>query len=208
MPHFTDITGLAGIALAIVACALRLPVAKRLQSKQKAWLASALLVALAIPFGGLSAAELIRGITGDLSITTLVVALALRGNGGTANALSHEPLAGAAIGYTEKYSLLVLIAITAAALYPMALGVGMFDPYRLGFGNLWLIAGLLLVTLIAWIRHYTLVALSIALAVLAWSLGWYESNNLWDYLLDPWVSIYALGALLKHTVSIAAKRLF
>ena len=208
MPHFTDISGLAGIALAIVAYALRLPVATRMPPRQQAWLAGALLVALAIPFGGLSAAELIRGITGDLSITTLVVVLALRGNGGTANALSHEPLAGAAIGHHEKYSLLAFVTITALALYPFALGVGMFDPYRLGFGNLWLIAGLLLVTLIAWIRHYTLVALSISLAVLAWSLGWYESNNLWDYLLDPWVSIYALSALVKHTVSIAAKRLF
>jgi len=41
-------------------------------------------------------------------------------------------------------------------------------------------------------------ALSIALAVAAWSFGWYESTNLWDYLLDPWLAIYALIAQLKH----------
>ena len=38
------------------------------------------------------------------------------------------------------------------------------------------------------------------LAALAWSLGWYESGNLWDYLLDPFVAIYALCAIAIQTV--------
>lgn len=192
MMHFTDLTGLAGIALAIVALALRLPVLARLQPKPKMWLAGALLMAVIVPLGALSAVEFVRGVTGDLSITTLLLlVLALRSNAVTA--------------VQQKFGLLVLIALGAVALYPFALGVGMFDPYRMGFGNQWFIAGLLLLTLLAWLRHYTLMAWAIALAVLAWSAGWYESNNLWDYLIDPWVTIYAVSALTKRLVSRAGR---
>jgi hypothetical protein len=49
-----------------------------------------------------------------------------------------------------------------------------------------------LAALAAWIWNYYLVALCIAFAILAWTVGWYESSNLWDYLLDPWIAIYAL----------------
>ena len=204
MMHLTDITGLAGISLAIAALALGLPVAARLQPKLQAWLSSAILVTANIPFGGMSGAEYVRGITGDLSIAALLL-LALPMLGHRSNPLSQKLTA---IKHAEKYSLLAFVAIAALALYPCALGIGMFDPYRLGFGNLWLIAGLLFIALMAWARQHTLVALSLSLAVLCWSIGWYESNNLWDYLLDPWVSIYALAVLVKRGVSMAGKQLF
>jgi hypothetical protein len=40
------------------------------------------------------------------------------------------------------------------------------------------------------------VALGLSLAVLAWALGLYESRNLWDYLVDPLVAAWGIGALL------------
>jgi hypothetical protein len=210
MMHFTDITGLAGVALAIVTLALRLKFLARLQLQLKIALACGLLILAVIPFGGLSAAEFVRGISGDLSVTSLVL-LALflvlprplsggRANMGAETLLYHRanlrPSRPPARG-----KFLILIVIAALALYPFALGVSTFDPYRLGFGNLWFIAGLLIVVLAAWIRQYTLIAFSISLAVLAWSVGWYESNNLWNYLIDPWVSVYALAALVKKRIS-------
>jgi hypothetical protein len=206
MMHFTDITGLAGVALAMVTLALRLRFLARLQLQLKIGLASGLLILAVIPFGGLSAAEFVRGISGDLSVTSLVL-LALflvlprplsggRANMGAETLLYHRanlrPSRPPARG-----KLLILIVIAALALYPFALGVSAFDPYRLGFGNLWFIAGLLIVVSAAWFRQYTLIAMSISLAVLAWSVGWYESNNLWNYLLDPWLAIYSCGALVK-----------
>lgn len=201
--HLTDITGLAGIALAIAALALRLPVAARLQPTLQAWLAGAILVAVNIPCGGLSVAEVVRGITGDLSIATLALLLLPlvlpRTNG---RAPSRAKI------LSEFNLTLLLLACAAVALYPMALGIGMFDPYRLGFGNLWFIAGLLFIASAAWVRGYALIALSLSLAMLAWSLGWYESNNIWNYLLDPWVSIYALVLFIKRAISITAKRVF
>jgi hypothetical protein len=65
---------------------------------------------------------------------------------------------------------------------------------------------LLLLALAAWFWKSTLIALGIAFATIAWAAGWYESNNLWDYLLDPFVSIYALAAIVVHTVKAMAQR--
>ena len=98
--------------------------------------------------------------------------------------------------------LLALIALAAFALYPMALGASAYDPYRLGYGNLQFIVVLLLLALVAWFWKYWLIALCIALAILAWAAGWYESNNLWDYLLDPFAAIYALAAIMIHAVKL------
>jgi hypothetical protein len=163
-------------------------------------LAGLVFFAALVPFGGLSAAEFVRGIVGDLSVTTLLLlALALL------SAIRRKQFTDE-ISEEQRSVLLMLIAFTALAFYPLALGIGMFDPYRLGFGNLWFIGGLLLLSLIAWKRQYTLVALSISLALLAWSGGWYESNNLWEYLLDPWVAIYALGTAIKLGVSTWRKK--
>jgi len=95
----------------------------------------------------------------------------------------------------------VLVVLAAAVLYPMALGIGLFDPYRLGYGSSWFLGFLLLLALAAWFWRLYWVALSLALAVLAWGIGWYESANLWDYLLDPLLAVYALGALVKQNMA-------
>ena len=94
-----------------------------------------------------------------------------------------------------RFALLAAVAAAALALYPMALGLGLFDPYRLGYGSPWLLGGLFAVALAAWLGRVEVLAVCIALATLAWSVGWYDSTNLWDYLLDPLVSFYALGTL-------------
>jgi hypothetical protein len=36
----------------------------------------------------------------------------------------------------------------------------------------------------------------IAIAIIAWAAHWNESANLWDYLLDPFLAIWALLALI------------
>lgn len=206
MMPFTDISGLAGVVFAIVVLTLRLPIAARLPAKKQVWLAGAILCVVSIPFGGLSVTEFARGLTGDLSMTTLLLlSLAGYGNRGSL-ALSGQ---GEEISWGlqgNKNTLFALIVIAALALYPFALGIGMFDPYRLGFGNLWFMAGLSVVAMAAWVRRDSMVVLSLSLAVLAWGVGWYESSNLWDYLLDPWVAIYALSALIKRGLSRVAKQ--
>ena len=193
MPNFTDLAGLAGAASAMAASLLLLPRVKRLAESHLAILTGSVFIAALIPFGDIPLAAYVRGVTGDLSITTIVLLWC---------ALSRPLLKTSpgceAADSRHRLALLALIALAALALYPMALGLGAFDPYRLGYGNRLFITMLLLAALAAWFWKYYLVALCIALATLAWAIGWYESGNLWDYLLDPFVSIYALAVTMSH----------
>lgn len=196
MHNFTDLAGLAGVASALAAALLLLPWIKRLTSRQRAWATGAVFVATLIPFNVLPIAAYVRGATGDLSITTLVLLWC---------ALLRPWTVCAAADHRHRLALLAFVALAAVALYPMALGFGAFDPYRLGYGNGQFVAALLLIALAAWFRKNYLLALCIALATLAWAAGWYESGNLWDYLLDPFVSIYALAAIMTHAVKTLVK---
>lgn len=186
IPQLTDLTGLAGIATAMTAMVLLLPRVKQLGKRNLAILIAAIFIVTLIPFYGLPLAGYVRGMIGDLSITSVVLAWA---------ALLQPYCLDA-----EKKSrtpLLILIVTAALFLYPMTLGMSLYDPYRLGYGDILLVGVVLLIACFAWLAHQTLITLCIALATLAWSLRWYESSNLWDHLLDPLVAIYALGALLK-----------
>lgn len=179
MIPYTDITGLAGNALALAAIALRLPPLARLAPHGRLAAAAALMLIALIPLGALPLAGYLRGAIGDLSMPTMLL---------LANFIAGHTWRAPA----GKTHLLALIAVAALLFYPLALGVGSFDPYRLGYGHYGLLAILLFVALgSAWLRAYW-VAASIALAVLAWSAGCYESSNLWDYLLDPLVACYAI----------------
>lgn len=189
MIAFTDITGLASSAIAITALAARLPGVARLRRPYLAPLLCVVAIATLIPLGDLPLAAYVRGAIGDLSIPSLMLLL-----------LSvSAPLCGGPRSDTQsRFALLALIALAAVGLYPMALGAGLFDPYHLGYGSPWLVGVLLLIALAACWRRLPLVALCLALAVLAWSGGWYESANLWDYLLDPLLATYAIGALIRR----------
>lgn len=184
MMHFTDATGLFGCALAITVLAARLPLIARLIPQYRAWVLGGIFIAALVPAGSIALAGYVRGITGDLSITALLLlgASLLR-------TLTGWP------GLYGRDKLLLLAVVAAAVFYPMALGWGGYDPYRLGYGSNGLLAGLLLLALLAGWKGYSAITFVLSAAVLAWSLGWYESTNLWDYLLDPLVSIYALVAL-------------
>jgi hypothetical protein len=133
----------------------------------------------------LSLAGYLRGYVGDLSITTWVVlSIILFGKGRSL--------------VSQRHDLLVLIALTALIFYPLALGLGLFDPYRLGFGHIGFMVSLLLLSLWCVYQQKNLIVWSICLALFAWTVGWSESNNMWDYLIDPWLSVYAVGAMIRH----------
>jgi len=185
----TDLTGLFGITLAIFALLVRVPRVQVFPLQQRATVLGAAVVLVSIPLWGLSFAGFVRGITGDLSIATLVLlALALlRG-------LSGRTL----VDDANRLLMLRAIAIVAVAFYPLSLGFSAFDPYRLGYGNLWFMVILLGLAIWSVLRYSMFFALCIALAVAAWSVGWYESPNVWDYLLDPWLAIYAIAIQVKY----------
>lgn len=191
MTNITDLTGLASSATIIAAAFLLLPAVAGLARNRLAALLALVFVLALIPLNGLSLAAYLRGHIGDLSITTMVMLW-----GGFLKpwncCKANSPM--------QRNTLLAAIAAGAVLLYPMALGWTAYDPYRLGYGDPLFAGILLLVALAAWYRDQRTIALCIALSMLAWTAGWYESGNLWDYLLDPFVAVYAVSVLLASGV--------
>lgn len=194
MMSFTDWTGMSGLALVWLLLALRLPVAARLSNPKRALFVAATYCVVMLPVFGLSLAGFLRGMVGDLSLTSVLLL-------GAALFTRLRLLAGGAADTVwdarDRFGLLVFLSATALLLYPFALGVGILDPYRSGFASVAFIVVLALLSLWAMRRNLTLLPLAIALAVLGWSLGWYESTNLWDYLIDAPLAMYAISATLQ-----------
>jgi len=197
MLNFTDLTGLTSVAVAISAACLLLPGIAGFTRIQRTTLLAVVFVLALIPLGGIPLAAYVRGVSGDLSITMLVLLCC---------ALLMPSLGCNTEDIKARYVLLTLIALVALMLYPLALGFTSFDPYRLGYGDTWFIAALLLIALSAWAFKYYLIASCIAMATIAWAGGWYESDNLWDYLLDPWLAIYALFSITLRVARIFSNK--
>ena len=187
MPSLTDVMGLASATTAIAAVVLALPGIARLRREHPSLLLGTATVISLTPLVALPAAAYVRGVIGDLSITTMVVLL---------RSLLRPVFRWGPLDAKSGLAVQVLVTVGGLALYPPALGLGPFDPYRLGYGASWLLFALLLLAMAAWFLRLHRVTLCIALAVLAHAVGWYESRNLWDYLLDPLLSTWGLCALL------------
>jgi hypothetical protein len=122
----------------------------------------------------------VRGVTGDLSIvlTLLLWSSLLPSN-------KSAPIA-------FKFA----VAIISLCFYPFALGVAMVDPYSWGYGSIAFLVAVLFFALVCGVANWGKGVWIIAIAILAWAAHWHESANLWDYLLDPFLAIWALIALI------------
>ncbi|MGV0981326.1 MAG: hypothetical protein ACOYB0_03075 [Polynucleobacter sp.] len=121
----------------------------------------------------------VRGVTGDLSIVTLLLLWS-----SVLPSAKKTPL-----GFKVP---LALIAIT---FYPLALGFGMIDPYAWGYGSIGLLIAVVLFAMICGLVGWTKGVWILSFAIIAWAAHWHESANLWDYLLDPFLAIWALFAI-------------
>ena len=191
---FTDWTGLSGLALVWVLLALRLPIAVRLSRPQRLLFVLAIYGIVLLPILGLSLAGFLRGLVGDLSTTSLLLLVA------ALVARLRQLAGGEGVAWwsmRERFVLFLFVSVLALLLYPFALGLGMLDPYRSGFGGIGLLVMLALLSLWSMRRASYLLPAACSLAVLAWSMGWYESTNIWDYLIDVPLAIYAIMRMLK-----------
>jgi hypothetical protein len=189
MPRGADLFGLATAACATAALLLALPGVARLRRRYPmGTLLGALALSLA-PLGALPPAGYVRGVVGDLSVTALLLLLRhlLR------PALGLGPIDG-----RSRIALQSLAAAGGLLLYPLTLGFGPADPYRVGFADPRLVCALLLLAGGAFLARLHFVASCLALGVLAWAAGMGESRNLWDYVLDPIVAAWGAGALLAR----------
>ncbi len=123
-------------------------------------------------------AAYVRGVTGDLSIVLTL--------------LLWSSLLPASKPTPVAFKL--AIAIIAIGFYPFALGLGMIDPYAWGYGSIAFLVVVLAFALVCGLANWSKGVWIIAIAIIAWSAHWHESANLWDYILDPFLAIWALAA--------------
>jgi hypothetical protein len=146
---------------------------------------------LLAPFGAIGApwslpfAAYIRGVTGDLSILSLMLIICTWSGLNVFRIASITP---------------ILIAVVAILFYPFALGFTMFDPYAWGYHSSVFVGTVLLVAAIYFFAKHSWEALMISIAVIAWSIHWHESINLWDYLLDPFLAVWAIGLSIRWVI--------
>jgi hypothetical protein len=125
-------------------------------------------------------AAYVRGMVGDLSVVTTLLLW-------SAVLLNTKPV---------PISFKLFIAIVAMTFYPLALGLGMMDPYAWGYASLPFFIAVLFVAVICGLANWSRGVWIIAIAIIAWSAHWHESANLWDYLLDPILAIWAVVAIV------------
>ncbi len=142
-----------------------------------------MLLGLLVPVNGLSVAQWLRSVVGDLSVLTLLVFL---------NILMQRLFNFSLFGASSRKLLLVGVVVIGVMFYPLALGLAAYDPYQLGFLPVFLSVLLISTSLLAWFRNHRDLAVILLLPLVAYNLQMLESTNLWDYLLDPVLLIYAL----------------
>ena len=172
--------------LALVWCLQR--AARLLKHPLRGWMLLAATGAIAavvmvVPVEGLVIARWVAGLNANFSVP-LTVMLAL--------IVWEEIFDRSRFSEREWATAWGFGAIGGLVLYPMALGLGSFDPYEWGWpiSPLFLVIGVLTAWLIWRGNRFGLLLL---LAAAAFQLRLLESANYWDYLLDPIYSLVSLG---------------
>jgi hypothetical protein len=147
------------------------------------------LVVLCIPIAGLAPVFYLRGVFGEFSLTSTLVLVGLALCRGTGKALLPK---------SELIWLAGLVGLTALWFYPMSLGAGMIDPYQWGFQPKLVALAVVATGVLAWLKGHNLIVAVLSLGLLGFQFGLLESNNLWDYLLDPFAAITALVYLSSN----------
>lgn len=178
--------GYLGCMLLVAAFVAWLAGHRRVSSGVRASVALVTAALLLIPVGDLLVVEYLRGIIGDLSIVTQVLLAAF--------------LAGRVAEERQLGAIMATAVVAAVFLYPAALGVIQFDPYALGYASPYFIAALAGLTLAAWYLRFEWLAACLLVAVVAKVAGVLESHNLWDYLLDPLLVLYAVFWLCRKAL--------
>lgn len=188
MIGFTDITGLLSTTLFSTTVLCLVFPFNRISVPGRCAVFFLFICLVFVPFAPGSAAVYMRSFIGDLSITNLLILFStLLGQVFGLNLVQRRT--------THRFCLLLLPL--ALVFYPLAMGLGKYDPYALGYGSPYLLGIVFLITLLAWTVDQRFIATSLSLSVFCYAIGWYESNNLWDYLIDPVLTVYALAVFIK-----------
>ena len=134
-------------------------------------------------------AEFMHGVSGTPSLTLLALAI-WQLSGREPSPLTHR-------------SALTLLAV-AIPFYALALGIGPFDPYAIGYQPLPLLAASLPLAALLWWRRLNGWLLILALGLAGYASGIF--NNLWDALFDSLLALVALGVVIRQQFTRQATR--
>lgn len=183
-----DLWGLVGSALVLAWGVMAVIPLKKTSARR---LVAAALTGMAfLPlWKGLSAAAYLRGMVGDVSAVTVMLSMMslFGGEGGKNNARDW---------------FLGMILLSGLILYPLSLGPFAADPYQWGYRPWWILAAVAFGGLILF-RRQPSAAYYLAFPVAAFALHLSWSSNLWDYLVDPLVFLYALFSVVRRGVRCA-----
>lgn len=172
-------------ALVLVAVALRL--GARLPQTIRMLLAALMLVASLLPFPwGLSGWAL--SYLSHFSLSSGLLALL---------AIQHRLTGRYWLPVREVRAVCLLLVGLALWFYPMSLGSSYADPYALGFGDTAFSTVLLLLGAFAWLNRAYASCVVLVVAQFAFAANVLHSDNLWDYLVDPWLVFWAIGWLVR-----------
>jgi len=172
-------------ALMLVAVWMRL--AARLPVPVRVGLAAVLAVWALLPFP-LGLAGWVMSYLSHLSITSGLLALV---------AIQHRLRGRYWLPVGQLRAVCVMLVALALFFYPMSLGSSYADPYALGFGDVLFSSVLLLVGLLAWLNRAYAPCVVLIAAQGAFYFNLLHSDNLWDYLIDPWLVFWATGWLVR-----------
>lgn len=115
------------------------------------------------------------------------------------NAFGHDiPL----FNKSTVRKVMIFGVITGLFLYPMALGLGAYDPYREGYSFSWLFIVLMILNIIL-ILFKDPFSLILLCAIISYNIKLLESVNLWDYFIDPFFFITAILYFFSKAVKAA-----
>ncbi len=169
-----------GLVLAVAGAVLARIAGCGMPARGAAALAGAAL--LLLPAGPSALGPLLRAWLGDLSIPNLALLVAALASG----------IAGIVVIDRRNLATILMVAgISGLLLYPLAFGLAAIDPYRLGYDPLLLPAALLPLCVAGWLSGRRAAIGLLLAALVGFHLDLLESQNLWDYLVDPWLVLWA-----------------
>lgn len=183
-----------GTLVAVSVCRILDHLSTRGQQRLVCWVVAMLAVFLGAmwrPFDS-PLVYYVRALTDDLSVPTIVLSGAHLGSRllGTPTASREQQRA---LMWTVVFGGMILFPATF-----LPLGV---DPYEWGYSRE-MNAVVLALASVAWCIGARLTATAMALSVLANVVGLYRATNLWNYLIDPFLSGYAAAVLIGRGISV------
>lgn len=154
-------------------------------------------ILLLIPVNGMPIIYYLRGAFGDLSIFTICLLVA---------GLSNQYFKFTLLDKTSLNIFYYFIFFSGCLFYITSLGIGQFDPYSIGYLQTALPITLLAFSLINVFRNDYNLGVLLVLPVIAFYLEILESTNAWDYVLDPFLWLYAGGISIGNYVASIKKK--